>query len=80
MAQLVITYPDEHRDRVLEAMCSKFGYDAEEEALTPDEFVGLKITGWIKGIVSSYEQDKAAKEILARIRSDVAAINIEIGD
>jgi uncharacterized protein YtpQ (UPF0354 family) len=79
MAQLVITYPDEHRDRVIEAMCSKFGYDAEEEALTPDEFVALKITVWIKRIVSSYEQDKAAKEILAEVRSSVAAIDIEIG-
>lgn len=34
MAQLVITYPDEHRDRVIEAMCSKFGYDEEEVDLT----------------------------------------------
>ena len=59
-------------------MCSKFGYYEEEVDLTPDKFVGLKISAWVKKIVTAYEQDKASKEILAEIRSSVAAIDIEI--
>ena len=28
MAEVTLTYPDEHRDRIIEAICTRFGYQA----------------------------------------------------
>ena len=88
MAQLVITYPDEHRDRIVDAVCDTFRYeemvDTDDgslvENVSREEFVKQRLIRWIKKIVVAYEQDKAAREILAGIRSDVDAVDIEIGD
>ena len=80
MAQLVITYPDEHKDRIVDAICEKFGYDDEEEEKTPEEFVRMQIANWVKGLVIAREHRLASKAILDEIQSDVMAVEVEVSD
>tara|TARA_R100000808_G_scaffold18919_1_gene41328 strand:+ start:828 stop:1079 length:252 start_codon:yes stop_codon:yes gene_type:complete len=82
MATLVITYPDEHKDRIVDAICEKFGHDdlEEEEAMSKEDFVRMQIANWVKGHVIAREHRLASKSILKEIESDVMSVDIGVGE
>ena len=56
MAAVTITYPDEYRDRIVEAICTRFCYpetvevDGEDapNPQTPEQFAADTLAKWVK--------------------------------
>lgn len=87
MAGVTITYPDEARDRIIGAICSRFGYqttvdvDGEEvdNPQPPDEFAASKVAEWVRSQVRKHETEKAAREAEQAISEEIAAIEVTVG-
>ena len=88
MAQVTITYPDEDRDRIIEAICTRLGYqetvDGDGEDVdnpqSPDEFAATKVAEWVRSQVRKHETEKAAREAEQAIAEEVEAIEVTVGD
>ena len=87
MAQVTITYPDAARDRIIEAICARFGYQATvdvdgEDVDNPqsqDDFAATKVAEWVRSQVRKHETQKAASEAEQAIAEEVAAIEVTVG-
>ena len=86
MTTVTLPYPDEHRDRIIDAVCSRFGYretvdvdgDAVPNPQTQAQFVAERLAGWVRSQVRQYETEKAANEADEIISAEVAAIDVSI--
>ena len=86
MAEVTITYPDEHRDRIIEAICTRFGYqstvDVDGEAVdnpqSPDEFTAEKMADWVRSQVRKHETAKAAEAAEQAIADEIEAIEVTV--
>lgn len=86
MATVSITYPDDQTERIVEAVCTRFGYQATVEIDGVDtdnpetdiQFVARQMAEWIKHQVRVFEQDKAARLAEATISAEVDAINVVV--
>ena len=87
MAEVTITYPDAARDRIIGAICSRFGYRETVEIAgeevgnpqSPDEFAAAKVAEWVRSQVRKHETEKAAREAEQAIAEEVAAIEVTVG-
>tara|TARA_R110002020_G_scaffold85567_3_gene211103 strand:- start:896 stop:1168 length:273 start_codon:yes stop_codon:yes gene_type:complete len=89
MGQLVLNYPDEHEDRILDAICSLYGYrlmvdgpDGEliENPDSPAVFVRKRISNWVKRQVVAREKELASEGIDEAIEQEVMSIDIDFGE
>lgn len=87
MATVTLTYPDEHRDRIIEAVCTRFGYQSMVEVdgedvpnpQTEEQFVAGKLADWVRTQVSRHETDKAVAAAEQAIMDEVDAIEVVVG-
>lgn len=77
MAQIVINIPDQQMNRVINAFCSEFSYQANGGELTKQQFTKKQIRRYIKEVMVSAEIDAARSAAAESIRADVDSINID---
>ena len=89
MGQLILNYPDEYEERILDAICSRHGYrpmvdgpDGEviENPDSPATFVRKRISHWVKRQVVAREKEIASEGIDEAIEQEVMAIDIDFGE
>jgi hypothetical protein len=86
MAEVTITYPDEYRDRIVEALCTRFGYqetvevDSEDvpNPQTPEQFVGSVLAKWVKSQVRKHETAKATIVAEEAITVEIDSIGVTV--
>jgi len=86
MASVSITYPDDQTERIVEAVCTRFGYQAtveidgvaQDNPETDVQFVARQLAEWIKHQVRVFEEDKAARAAEETIAAEVDAISVVV--
>lgn len=86
MSAVTITYPDEYRDRIVEALCTRFGYQESVEVdsedvpnpQTPEQFVGSVLAKWVKSQVRKHETAKATMAAEEAIMEEIDAIEVAV--
>lgn len=73
MAQIIITIPDAHVSRVLDAFASRFNYDQNKlEGETKGQFAKRMLAEWIK-LTTLREERKVAREAAEETVEEVDA-------
>ena len=86
MAAVTITYPDEYRDRIVEAICTRFCYpetvevDGEDtpNPQTPEQFAADTLAKWVKSQVRKHETAKATISAEEEIMEEIDAIEVAV--
>jgi hypothetical protein len=87
MAEVTLSYPDDQTERIVEAVCTRFGYQATVEVDgelvdNPEsdvQFVARQLAEWVKHQVRVHEEDKAARLAEETIGAEVDAIDVVVG-
>mgnify|MGYP006935528737 CR=1 FL=1 len=58
MGSVTLTIPDNEDQRVLDAFCNSFGYNASVDG-TQGQFLKKKLITYVKQVVSDYERQAA---------------------
>ena len=84
MAQLILNYPDEYNDRILEAVCVGYGYRPFVEGpdnneipnpVSREEFVKMRIVHWVKKQVVAHEDRVSRIEASNAIEAEIDSID-----
>lgn len=75
MAQITLTIPDEHIQRILDAFAAVHGYDPVNNG-TKAQFARAKLRDFVKEIVVRHELSERQRQAVDKLQSEVDGMGI----
>lgn len=75
MAQITLTIPDEHIQRILDAFADRYVYDPES-GLTKAQFARRKLRDYVKEVLIAVEGARVRQQGIDALQAEVDGIDI----